>query len=60
MGILGTSTGIGIALGPMLGGALLDASSSVPLVIWGPIAAITFVAALGYLRWFSVYKKKLQ
>jgi MFS family permease len=60
MGILGTSTGIGIAIGPLMGGALLDASGNVPLVMWGPTAAITFIAAIGYLRWFSVYKKRLQ
>ena len=60
MGILGTSTGIGIAIGPLLGGALLDVSGSNPIVTWGPIAAITFIAGLGYLRWFSAYGKKLQ
>jgi MFS family permease len=58
MGILGTSTGIGTAIGPLLGGALLDASGDIPLLMWGPIAAITFVAAIGYFQWFSAYKKR--
>jgi MFS family permease len=60
MGILGTSTGVGIAIGPLLGGVLLDVSGSSQIVMWGPIAAITLIAGLGYLRWFSAYSKKLQ
>lgn len=59
MGLLGTSTGLGVALGPLLGGALLDVSGGATLLMWGPISAITFIAALGYLRWFSAYKKRL-
>jgi MFS family permease len=60
MGILGTSTGIGNAIGPLLGGVLLDVSGSNQIVMWAPIAAIIFAAALGYLRWFSAYKERLQ
>lgn len=60
MGILGTSTGIGTAIGPLLGGALLDVSGNNSIIVWVPIAVIALIAAPGYLRWFSAYNKKLQ
>jgi MFS family permease len=59
LGFLGTSAGLGIALAPLLGGALFDASQGTSWLLWGPLSAITFIAAFGYLKWFSSYKEKL-
>lgn len=59
MGLLGTGSGLGIAIGPLLGGALFDISHGSPLFMWGIIAAITFVASLGFLGWFAAYKNRL-
>lgn len=60
MGLLGTGTGFGIAIGPLLGGVLLDASHGNSLFMWGPLALIACIAGLGFLRWFAIYKKRLQ
>jgi MFS family permease len=60
LGFLGTGTGLGIAIGPVLGGALYDGSHGASLLLWGPLALITFVAGIGFLRWFSAYKKRLK
>jgi MFS family permease len=60
MGLLGTGTGLGIAIAPLLGGALYDVSQGTALFLWGPMALITFIAAMGYLRWFTAYKKRLK
>ena len=59
MGLLGTGSGLGVAIGPLLGGALFDVSHNTPLLMWGALAVIAFAASLGFLRWFSVYKSRL-
>ena len=42
------------------GEVLFDAYSGSPLLMWGIMAAITFVAAIGFLRWFTAYKHRFQ
>jgi MFS family permease len=59
MGLLGTGTGLGIAIGPLLGGALFDTVAGTPPVMWGAIAAIAGAAAIGFLWWFHAFKNRL-
>ena len=51
MGFYGLSETIGIALGPLLGGILLDAFPSDLRLVWAPIASIALIAAVGYYWW---------
>ena len=51
MGFFGLSQTLGISLGPLVGGVLLDAFPGDPWFIWGTIASISFVAALGFYWW---------
>jgi len=51
MGVYGLSQTVGIAIGPLLGGVLLDAFPLNPELVWAPIASIALIAALGYYWW---------
>jgi MFS family permease len=51
MGLFGLSETIGMAMGPLLGGILLDAFPSDLRLVWAPIASIALIAALGYYWW---------
>ncbi|MGB5925445.1 MAG: MFS transporter [Dehalococcoidia bacterium] len=51
MGLFGLSQTVGIAIGPLLGGILLDAFPSDLRLVWAPIALIALIAALGYYWW---------
>ena len=51
MGLFGLSQTVGIAIGPLLGGVLLDAFPFDPELVWAPIASIAFIAAVGYYCW---------
>jgi len=51
MGLFGLSQTIGIAVGPLIGGVLIDAFPFNPELIWAPIALIAFIAAIGYYWW---------
>jgi MFS family permease len=51
MGFYGLSQTIGIALGPLVGGLLLDAFPSDLKLVWAPIASIALISALGYYWW---------
>jgi MFS family permease len=59
LGLLGAGSGLGIAIGPLLGGALFDISGGSPLFMWGIIAAIAFAASLGFVGWFAMYKNRI-
>jgi MFS family permease len=59
MGLLGAGSGLGIAIGPLLGGVLFDVTSGAPPLMWGAFAAIAFLAGLGFLRWFQAYKNRI-
>jgi predicted MFS family arabinose efflux permease len=51
MGFFGLSETIGIAMGPLLGGILLDAFPFDLRLVWAPIASIALMAAIGYYLW---------
>jgi len=51
MGLFGLSQTIGMAVGPLLGGVLIDAFPFNPELIWAPVALIAFIAAAGYYWW---------
>ena len=51
MGLFGLSQTIGIAIGPLLGGVLIDAFPFNPELVWAPIALIAFIAPIGYYYW---------
>lgn len=48
MGLFGLTEALGWSLGPFIGGLLFDALYTVPLVLWGIIAAIGVAAAAGF------------
>jgi MFS family permease len=51
MGFYGLSETLGISAGPLVGGLLLDAFPSDLKLVWGPIASIALIAAVGYYLW---------
>ena len=50
MGFFGLTEALGWSLGPFLGGVLFDHLSGQPVLLWGLIAAVGVVAALGFSR----------
>jgi MFS family permease len=57
MGLFGLSQTIGIAVGPLVGGLLLDAFPLNPELVWAPIASIALIAALGYYWWARRFRR---
>jgi predicted MFS family arabinose efflux permease len=57
MAFAGLSETIGFSFGPLIGGVLLDAFPAQPILTWGPIAALAFIAAIGFQRWGVKLKK---
>jgi len=51
MGFFGLSQTLGMSFGPLLGGILLDAFPTNPWPIWGTIASVMLVAAVGFQWW---------
>jgi MFS family permease len=51
MGFFGLSETLGISVGPLVGGVLLDAFPTDPRFIWGTIALVAFAAAAGFHWW---------
>ncbi len=49
MGIFGLFNSFGWSIGPLVGGVLLDLTRGKPMLLWGTITGIAFVAAAGYL-----------
>jgi len=51
MGLFGLGETIGMSMGPLIGGILLDAFPFDARLIWAPIALIAFIAPIGYYWW---------
>ncbi|HYR68640.1 MAG TPA: MFS transporter, partial [Candidatus Dormibacteraeota bacterium] len=49
MGIFGLFNSFGWSIGPLVGGVLLDLTRGRPMVLWGTITGIAFLAAAGFL-----------
>ena len=48
MGVYGLFNSFGWSIGPLVGGVLLDVAGGRPFLLWGPIAGLMLLAALGY------------
>ena len=51
MGFFGLGQTLGWMTAPLFGGILLDMFPTEPIVIWGTIASIAVIAALGFYAW---------
>ena len=51
MGFFELGQTLGMSFGPLLGGILLDSFPADPWFIWGTIAFVSFVAAVGFRGW---------
>jgi predicted MFS family arabinose efflux permease len=51
MAFFGLSETLGWALGPLIGGVMLDRFPAQPLVVWGSISALAVIALVGFWRW---------
>lgn len=50
MGIFGLFNSFGWAIGPLVGGVLLDLTRREPLLLWGTIGGIALLATLGFVE----------
>jgi len=48
MGVYGIFNSFGWSIGPLVGGVLLDLAGGRPKLLWGAIASLTVLAAIGY------------
>jgi MFS family permease len=48
MGVFGLFNSFGWSIGPLVGGILLDIAARRSMLVWGPIACLTLLAAVGY------------
>jgi predicted MFS family arabinose efflux permease len=58
MGFYGLSGTLGLALGPLIGGILLDAFPTNSLYVWGIICIIAVISAAGFYCWGTFYVEK--
>jgi MFS family permease len=58
MGFSALSQTLGFSLSPLFGGVLLDVFPTEPRLLWGIIAAVGLVAAVGFYRWGKMPGKK--
>ena len=59
-GLYGTMQMIGVAFAPLLGGIIYDHLRDRPMAMWGTLAGLAFVLALGYARFGSLNRRRLQ
>jgi len=56
MGFFGWSETLGMSFAPLVGGVLLDVFPTNPGLVWGTIAILAFVAAIGFYWWGRVQR----
>lgn len=59
-GLYGTMQMIGVAFAPLLGGLIYDHLRHRPMAMWGTLAGLAFLLALGYARFGSLNRRRLQ
>ncbi|MDD4859514.1 MAG: MFS transporter, partial [Dehalococcoidales bacterium] len=52
MGFFGLSQTLGVSLGPLAGGILLDVFPADPRFVWAPMGITAFAAAIGFHYWY--------
>jgi len=51
MGFFGLCTTLGESVGPLIGGFLLDTYPKNPFALWGTVAVVSFIGAVGFVLW---------
>lgn len=51
MGFFGLNETLSMAIGPFIGGILLDSFPANPVYVWGIVASLAFVAVGGFILW---------
>ena len=59
-GLYGTMQMIGVAFAPLLGGIIFDHLRKEPMAMWGTLAGLAFLLALGYARFGALNRRRLQ
>lgn len=59
MGFFGWSETLGMSVAPLVGGILLDAFVETPNLVWVPISAFGFIAAIGFFWWGRRIRKNI-
>jgi MFS family permease len=59
MGFFGLCASIGIALGPLLGGFLMDKYPDSAFSVWAPIGLIGIIASLAFVIWSRLANRKV-
>jgi MFS family permease len=59
-GLYGTMQMIGVAFAPLVGGIIYDHLRHAPMAMWGTLAALSLILALGYARFGSLNRRRLQ
>jgi MFS family permease len=57
MGFFALSQTLGFSLSPLFGGVLLDIFPSEPRALWGTIASVGIIAAIGFYAWGKMARK---
>jgi MFS family permease len=58
-GLLGTMQMLGVAFAPLLGGLLYDHLRHQPLALWGSLAALAGLLAVGYARFGALRRRRM-
>jgi len=59
MGFFGWSETLGMSVAPLVGGILLDTFVETPNLVWVPISAFGFIAAIGFFWWGRRIRKNI-